>query len=31
MGFFYMAGVNMFLSVNYIMDIMPNERFKTVF
>jgi len=31
MGFFYMADVNNFLLVNYIMFISPDIYFKTVF
>jgi len=31
MGFFYMADVNVFLLVNYIMNIVPHKYFKTVF
>jgi len=31
MGFFYKAGVNFFLLDNYIMNILPDKYFKTVF
>jgi len=30
-GIFYMAGVNIFLLVNFIMNILPDKYFKTVF